>query len=181
MKFINKNKKKIIVCLVLVVAVLFILFMFRIGKGVKTATLGITDSSCKYGDVGTFTLYLNDMSCNVDAFDITFEYDEDIIEIEGMDKGNIKDTVGDDIILTSTTEFHANRQGQCTVVFVDLTAGDKEAVLKGNESDVVYVRYRVKKPTGKTEVSIGSYHLINQDGSEVEGELKVESGVITIE
>ena len=132
-------------------------------------TLIISKEKISLGEEGYFTVSAKNFKPEVAAFDITLDFDSDVVEILETTAG----TLGVELALSK--ENYSNSSSKITALFLDYTGGDEPISIDG---DLFYVRYKLKKPTASA-LTFSNVNIVNSDGV-IQNNIKERSGIIEV-
>lgn len=122
---------------------------------------------------------VTDFAEEVDAFDITLNFNTSKLELIGVYEGDLVDTQGTEADIAATEVGIANESGRLAMMYVDMTAGD-HTVKISSDVPVIYFTMKAKKPFTGEVIEVMDANFISVEGEEIGnpmlGRLEVSCG-----
>lgn len=122
---------------------------------------------------------VTDFAEEVDAFDITLNFNTSKLELTGVYEGDLVDIQGTEADIAATEVGIANETGRLAMMYVDMTAGDHTVKIP-SDVPVVYFTMKARKPFTAEVIEVTDANFISVEGEEIGtptlGRLEVSCG-----
>ena len=138
---------------------------FLLNRQAKPSVI-LSSIETKYNEEIYITLSLKNFKDIYPAFDIRLNFDNNALEYLGLDRADLNTVNGNNIQIVYSSEEYSNAEGQLALVFVDSTGGD-DPISSKEKTDMVYLRFRAKKPNITTKVTFSEVNFTDSKNKEL--------------